>query len=123
MTAINLDTEQGEGAAHLELRVFQSIRRLLESRFQIAADVRPESELVSDLGIDRLDADDLPLVLEEAFEIDISNSDAECISTVEDAVKCVLRCFGPAKRTELSAPQPSASSDQPLSGEPLLNAL
>jgi acyl carrier protein len=95
MSAISLNAEQGEDATQLAARIFQSVRSLLESRFEVAADVRPESVLVSDLGIDRIDADDLPLVLEEAFEIDISNSDAECIFTVEDAVNCVLRCYAP----------------------------
>jgi acyl carrier protein len=95
MNAISLNAVQGEDATQLAARVFQSIRALLESRFQVATDVRPESKLVTDLGIDRIDADDLPLVLEEAFEIDISNSDAECIFTVEDAVNCVLRCYRP----------------------------
>jgi acyl carrier protein len=85
--------EQDEDTSSAQ-RVFQSVRALLESKFTVSADVRPESKLVSDLGIDRLDADEFPLVLEEAFEIDISNDDAERISTVEDVVRCVLRCRG-----------------------------
>jgi acyl carrier protein len=84
--------EQSQSVTQSEEGIFQSIRALLASRFRVPlADVRPESDLVCDLGIDWMDAEDLPLLLEEAFEIDISNSDAECISTVDDAVKCVLR--------------------------------
>jgi len=92
MMAIGVKVERSETVTRLEERVFQSVRALLASRFRVAADdVRPESDLVCDLGIDWIDAEDLPLILEEAFEIDISNSDAQCISTVDDAVRCVLR--------------------------------
>jgi acyl carrier protein len=93
MSTTSTQAKPVESVAHVEESVFQSVRALLASRFKVPLDdVRPESELVFDLGIDWIDAEDLPLVLEEAFEIDIANSDAQGISTVEDAVKCVLRC-------------------------------
>jgi len=93
MNATTIKLEHSDSGMLLDERVFQSVCALLANKFELKAhEVRPESELVSDLGIDWMDAEEFPLVLEEAFEIDIPNSDAECISTVDDAVQCVLRC-------------------------------
>jgi len=76
----------------LDAPVFESIRALLERKFNVAPSlVQLESQLVRDLKIDPIDVEDLPLALEEAFEIDISNVDGGAISTVSDAVECVLR--------------------------------
>jgi len=86
---------RGERGWHPERSVFELVCALLASKFDVSAEgVRLESVLATDLGIDWIDVEDLPLALEEAFEIDIPNADAQGITTVEDAVKCVIRCGG-----------------------------
>ncbi len=50
------------------------------------ADVKMESHFVDDLGADSLDTVELVMKLEEDFDIEIPDEDAEKIQTVRDAV-------------------------------------
>ncbi len=52
-------------------------------------DVKPESSFVEDLGADSLDTVELVMALEEAFDIEIPDEDAEKITTVQSAVDYV----------------------------------
>ena len=64
---------------------------LVVSRFDVPPqDVRLSSRLIEDLGMDPLDLTDLILALEEAFEIEISITEAGRVATVKDAIECVL---------------------------------
>ena len=49
-------------------------------------DVVPEAKFVEDLGADSLDTVELVMALEEEFEIEIPDDDAEKIQTVASAV-------------------------------------
>jgi acyl carrier protein len=53
------------------------------------ADVKLESSFVDDLGADSLDTVELVMALEEAFECEIPDEDAEKITTVQQAVDYV----------------------------------
>lgn len=48
--------------------------------------VKPETHFINDLGADSLDTVELVMALEEEFDIEISDEDAEKIQTVQDAV-------------------------------------
>ena len=48
--------------------------------------VTPDASFTDDLGADSLDIVELVMVLEEEFDIEIPDSDAEKIQTVQDAV-------------------------------------
>ena len=50
------------------------------------AEVTPTASFVDDLGADSLDTVELVMALEEAFEIDIPDEDAEKIQTVQQAI-------------------------------------
>ena len=52
-------------------------------------DVKPEASFVEDLGADSLDTVELVMALEEEFDIEIPDEDAEKISTVGDAVEYI----------------------------------
>ena len=54
-----------------------------------AEEVTPEASFVNDLGADSLDTVELVMALEEAFKIEISDEDAEKITTVADAIKYI----------------------------------
>lgn len=49
-------------------------------------DVKPEASFVEDLGADSLDTVELVMALEEEFETEIPDEEAEKISTVQSAV-------------------------------------
>ncbi len=49
-------------------------------------EVTPEASFIDDLGADSLDIVELVMALEEEYEIEISDEDAEKIKTVQDVV-------------------------------------
>lgn len=53
------------------------------------ADVKNDSSFVNDLGADSLDTVELVMALEEEFELEIPDEDAEKIATVQDALSYV----------------------------------
>ena len=53
------------------------------------AKVKPEAKFIDDLGADSLDTVELVMAFEEEFGSEISDSDAEKILTVGDAVKFI----------------------------------
>ena len=50
-------------------------------------EIKPETTFVDDLGADSLDIFQIIMGIEEAFDIEIDNDDAEKIVTVGDAVE------------------------------------
>ncbi len=49
-------------------------------------DIVPEASLVEDLGADSLTVVELVMSMEEVFDIDIDDEDAEKLVTVQDAI-------------------------------------
>jgi acyl carrier protein len=54
-------------------------------------DVVPEASLVDDLGADSLALVELVMSIEEAFDIDIDDEDAEKLITVQDAIDYIKK--------------------------------
>ena len=52
-------------------------------------DVKPEASFVEDLGADSLDTVELVMALEEEFDIEIPDEEAEKITTVQQAIDFV----------------------------------
>lgn len=52
-------------------------------------DVLPEKSFIDDLAADSLDIVELVMAMEEQFEIDIPDEDAENIKTVGDAIQYI----------------------------------
>ena len=50
------------------------------------SDVTPDAHFVDDLGADSLDTVELVMKLEEDFDMEIPDEDAEKIQTVQDAI-------------------------------------
>jgi len=57
-------------------------------------DVTPEASFVDDLGADSLDTVELVMALEEEFETEIPDEDAEKIATVQQAVDYINAHMG-----------------------------
>jgi acyl carrier protein len=53
------------------------------------AEVKEDSKFIEDLGADSLDVVELVMALEEKFDIEIPDEDAEGIQTVADAIKYI----------------------------------
>ena len=52
-----------------------------------AEEVTEEASFIEDLGADSLDTVELVMALEEAFDLEIPDEDAEKMTTVADAIK------------------------------------
>ena len=50
------------------------------------AEVTPKAHFIDDLGADSLDIVELVMAMEEAFEIEIPDEDAEKLQTVQNAI-------------------------------------
>jgi acyl carrier protein len=69
---------------------FERVKKVVVEQLDVSEDeVTPEASFVDDLGADSLDVVELVMGLEEEFEIDIPDEDAEKITTVADAVKYI----------------------------------
>ncbi|MCI3204027.1 MULTISPECIES: acyl carrier protein [Pandoraea] len=65
----------------------QRVKKIVAEQLGVAeADVKNESSFVDDLGADSLDTVELVMALEEEFEIEIPDEDAEKITTVQQAI-------------------------------------
>lgn len=67
---------------------FESLKEIIVDVLNVGEeDVKMESTFVDDLGADSLDIFQIIMGIEEAFDIEIENEDAEKIVTVGDAVE------------------------------------
>jgi len=70
--------------------IFEKVKKIIADKLDIEEDkITPESSFLDDLGADSLDIVELIMELEEEFNIEIPDEDAEKIRTVADAVKYI----------------------------------
>ena len=66
---------------------FEKLQDIIADVLNVSKDdIRPETTCVDDLGADSLDIFQIIMGIEEEFDIEIDNDEAEKISTVQDAV-------------------------------------
>ncbi len=68
----------------------QRVKKIVAEQLGVnEVDVKSESSFVNDLGADSLDTVELVMALEEEFECEIPDEEAEKITTVQQAVDYV----------------------------------
>lgn len=66
---------------------FEKLREIISEVIGVdESEILPESKFIDDLGADSLDIFQIIMGIEEEYNIEISNEDAEGISTVGDAL-------------------------------------
>jgi len=66
--------------------IVEKVKQIISEQLGVdEAEITPSASFTDDLGADSLDQVELVMALEEAFELEISDEDAEKIVTVQDA--------------------------------------
>ena len=69
------------------MSVDERVKGIVAEQLDIGIDeINNESSFIDDLGADSLDTVELVMALEEEFDIEISDEEAENISTVQTAI-------------------------------------
>jgi acyl carrier protein len=72
------------------MSVAEKVKAIVVEQLGVSADeVKPEASFVEDLGADSLDLTELIMAMEEAFDIEIDDEEAQKISKVKDAIEYV----------------------------------
>ena len=67
--------------------IFDKVKKIIVDQLGVAeANITLESSFIDDLGADSLDIVELIMALEEEFDIEITDEDAEKVVTVSDVV-------------------------------------
>jgi acyl carrier protein len=76
------------GGEKFKMEVIDRVKKIIIDQLGIdASKITEESSFVDDLGADSLDIVELIMALEEEFDVEIPDEDAEKIKTVGDATK------------------------------------
>ena len=66
---------------------FEKLQKIIAEVLNLSEEeIRPDSTFVDDLGADSLDVFQIIMGIEEEFDIESDNEEAEKITTVQDAV-------------------------------------
>jgi len=71
-------------------KVAERIKSIIVEQLSVSAEeVTPEASFIDDLGADSLDIVELIMALEEEYDIEIPDEDAEKIQTVQDVMNYI----------------------------------
>jgi acyl carrier protein len=74
------------------MSIEDKVRKIIADKLSVElTEVVPEASFVDDLGADSLDLVELIMSMEEAFDVEISDEDAEKLVTVKDAIDFVQK--------------------------------
>ena len=72
--------------------MFEKVRDMLAKQLNLSADqIKPESDVVKDLGADSLDVVELLISLEDDYGISIPEDDIVNVKTVQDIVDMIKK--------------------------------
>jgi acyl carrier protein len=72
------------------MAIEDKVKEIIVDQLGVEAEqVKPEAAFIDDLGADSLDTVELVMALEEEFDLEIPDEDAEKIKTVGDAINYI----------------------------------
>ncbi|MDD2388531.1 MAG: acyl carrier protein [Desulfobacterales bacterium] len=72
------------------MAIVDKVKKIIAEKLSVdLEEVVPEASFVDDLGADSLDLVELIMSMEEEFDIDISDEDAEKMVSVKDAINYI----------------------------------
>ena len=73
-------------------KTYEKVQKIVVEQLGVKEEqVKPEANFTNDLGADSLDTVELVMALEEEFEMEIPDEEAEKISTVQSAVDYIKK--------------------------------
>ena len=70
--------------------VAEKVKKIIIEQLGVSADeVKPGASFVEDLGADSLDLTELIMAMEEEFDVEIADDDAQKLLKVQDAVSYI----------------------------------
>jgi acyl carrier protein len=74
------------------MTIFEEISETITKQFKVNSkygEIKPDTDLIKDLGFDSLDSVELIIELEDKFKIELLDKEAENIKTVQDIMDLV----------------------------------
>lgn len=69
------------------MKIEDKVKKIISEKLNVDIhDVVPEASLIDDLGADSLAIVELIMTMEEEFDIEVPDEDAEKLATVKDAI-------------------------------------
>ena len=70
--------------------MLDKVRKMLSEQLNVSVDkIKPESRVIEDLGADSLDVVEMLMLLEDEFNVTVSDEESVKLSTVADIVKVI----------------------------------
>ena len=73
------------------MKIEEKVKKLIAEKLDVdISDVVPEASLIDDLGADSLAIVELIMTMEEEFDIEVPDEDAEKLATVKAAIAYII---------------------------------
>ncbi len=73
------------------MKIEEKVKKIIAEKLDVdISDVVPEASLIDDLGADSLAIVELIMTMEEEFDIEVPDEDAEKLATVKEAVAYII---------------------------------
>ena len=73
------------------MKIENKVKKLIAEKLDVdVSEVVPNASLIDDLGADSLAIVELIMTMEEEFDIEVPDEDAEQLATVQDAINYII---------------------------------
>lgn len=73
------------------MKIEEKVKKLIAEKLDVdISDVVPDASLIDDLGADSLAIVELIMTMEEEFDIEVPDEDAEKLATVQKAIDYII---------------------------------